>query len=318
MTAPVVDVSILICTRNRQHELSQTLAALQRVAPPAGRTAELLLADNGSTDGTAEVARAFRWQHGTVRVVSVPQAGKGHAYNGGLAVAAGSVILLTDDDVRPAPEWISSVCAPIWQGRAEMVAGGVSFPPHLHRPWMTPSLRSFLSSTELLDAANPEWVVGANLAFSRRVLERVPAFDPALGPGGLGFEDEVLFAWQVREAGFRIVGSLEYPVQHWFSPDRLRRSALGRYLRAHGRSKAYVEYHWEHRVVRRPRLAFARALLRWLGFHARHPLAWSRREGISEREADALRAMGYFAQFAVERRRPRQYARRGLVRQDAT
>jgi hypothetical protein len=64
-------------------------------------------------------------------------------------------------------------------------------------------------------------------------------------------------------------------------------------------------------------MAFVRALLRWLGYHVRHPLAWSEREGISEAEADVLRAMGYHAQLAVECRRPRRYERRGLAERTA-
>ena len=253
-------VSILICTRNREQELAQTLRALQPIELPPGRTAELVLVDNGSTDGTAALIRGFQWSKGPVRAVEEPQRGKGHAYNRGLAAAAGQVVLLTDDDVRPPRDWIATMCEPIWSGRAAMVAGGVAFAPHLLRPWMTPRLRSFLSSTELLDAGDPGWVVAANLAFARRVLERVPAFDPALGPGALGFEDEVLFSWQVREAGFRVEGVFDNPVEHWFDARRLERASLSGYMRSHGRSKAYVEYHWQHRDVRRPRLAWCRAL----------------------------------------------------------
>ena len=186
-------VSILICTRNRRRNLEQTLQALERVEIPAQRTVELVLVDNGSTDETAAFLQAYQWPHGPVRVASEPLPGKGHAYNRGLSVAEGEILLLTDDDVRPPRDWIAGMCEPIWSGRADMVAGGVRLAPPLARDWMTPSLRSFLSSTELLSAVDPAWVVAANLAFSRRVLARVPAFDPELGPGALGFEDEVLF-----------------------------------------------------------------------------------------------------------------------------
>ena len=307
-------VSILICTRNREQELAQTLRALQPIELPPGRTAELVLVDNGSTDGTAALIRGFQWSKGPVRAVEEPQRGKGHAYNRGLAAAAGQVVLLTDDDVRPPRDWIATMCEPIWSGRAAMVAGGVAFAPHLLRPWMTPRLRSFLSSTELLDAGDPGWVVAANLAFARRVLERVPAFDPALGPGALGFEDEVLFSWQVREAGFRVEGVFDNPVEHWFDARRLERASLSGYMRSHGRSKAYVEYHWQHRDVRRPRLAWCRALARWLAFLAAHPAELRRQEGITEAEAELLFALGYAAEYLVELDRPRRYDRHGLVR----
>lgn len=310
-------VSIIICTRNRVRALEQTLAALQQVIVPAEWTTELVIVDNGSTDGTADLLRAFRWAHGRVVAVEEPRPGKGYAYNRGLAAAAGDVLLLTDDDVRPPREWLPTVCGPIASGRAEMVAGGVRLAAHLDRPWMTPALRSLLSSTELLDAREPAWVVAANLAFSREVLRRVPAFDTELGPGALGLEDEVLFSWQVREAGYRVIAALDPPVEHWFDADRLARPALARYMRAHGRSKAYVEYHWMHRDVPSPRRAWWRARLRLALLRLRHVTDWGRAEGMSAWEADALRLAGYFEQYLIERHRPRQYARRGLVKQPA-
>lgn len=293
-------------------DLAQTLQALQRVAVPSDMSAELVLVDNGSTDGTAEMVREYQWRQGTVRVVVEPRPGKGYAYNRGLEVAAGHVLLLTDDDVRPPDDWLAMMCAPICSGRAEMVAGGVRIAPSLLRNWMTPALRARLSSTELLDATHPAWVVAANLAFSREVLSRVPGFDPELGPGALGFEDEVLFSWQVREAGFRIVGMFDSPVDHCFDVRRLERASLARYMRAHGRSKAYVEYHWQHVEVARPRIRWWLAQAAWMGFHVFHPLEHRRREGISEVESDLLAALGNAEQHLIEGRRPRLYARRGL------
>ncbi len=309
-----VDVSIQICTRNRRRDLEQTLAALQRLAIPAGRTAELLIVDNGSSDGTAEVIRDFRWAQGAVRGVHAPTPGKGHAYNAGFAAANGDVILLTDDDVRPPAAWVATLCEPIWLGRAEVVAGGVAIAPHLHRAWMTPRLRSFLSSTELLDASHPEWVVASNLAVARRVLERVPAFDPALGPGALGFEDEVLFSWQAREAGYRVVGALSPPVEHWFDAARLTRGSLVRYLLAHGRSKGYVAYHWQHVDDAHPTWRRWTAHARHAVHRLTHPAAWGEREGITDDEAELLVAVGRAEQYLIESRGRRHYARHGLVK----
>jgi glycosyltransferase involved in cell wall biosynthesis len=309
-----VKLSILICTRDRASAFAETLAALQTVELPAGDSAELLLVDNGSTDGTAAVIRGFHWARGSVRVIEEPKRGKGFACNRGVAAATGDVIVLTDDDVRPPANWLTVVTEPICAGRADLVAGGVSFPQHLQRPWMTPKLRAMLSSTETLEAANPEWVVAANLAFRRDVLARVPAFDTELGPGALGLEDEVLFAWQAKAAGFRVTGAFGAPVEHWFDATRLSRSSLIAYSQSAGHSKAYVDHHWEHREVPDPSRARLGAQMR-LAFHrVTHPLEVMRSEGISEAEADLVRSLAYWEQFLVERQRPRAYARHGLVK----
>jgi glycosyltransferase involved in cell wall biosynthesis len=307
-------LSIVICTRNRAAALAETLDALQQVEIPRGETAELLIVDNGSGDGTASLVGGFRWRHGEVRRIDEPRRGKGFAYNAGIGASKGGIIVFTDDDVRPPVSWLGVVCEPIQAGRAEMVAGGVELAPHLRRPWMTPVLRAFLSSTETLNPANPEWVVGANLAIRRDVFAKVPAFDTELGPGALGFEDEVLLSYQVRAAGFRVVGAFGAPVEHWFDPGRLARGALLEYAAASGRSKAYIDHHWNHRVV--PHVTSATlgawARLRW--YRITHPGALGRAEGVAEREFEAARSVAYWEQFQIERHRPRAYAHHGLVK----
>lgn len=95
-------VTILICTRNGRAKLEPTLqhlAALQVPAPLSG--SELLLVDNGSTDGTAEFAREVWTATGStmpLRVVPELRPGKGNALATGFNEARGELILTCDDD----------------------------------------------------------------------------------------------------------------------------------------------------------------------------------------------------------------------------
>jgi glycosyltransferase involved in cell wall biosynthesis len=63
-----VVVSILVCTVNRAAHLAQALNAIAAVNVPEGLSAELIVIDNGSTDGTAGVVDAFaaEWAEGAV------------------------------------------------------------------------------------------------------------------------------------------------------------------------------------------------------------------------------------------------------------
>ncbi|KAA6407127.1 MAG: hypothetical protein FRX48_09193 [Lasallia pustulata] len=111
-----------------------------------------------------------------------------------------------------------------------------------------------LASTEGLDPDAPKFMVGANMAFSRRVLEKVPSFDTELGPGALGFFDESLFSGsssrRVRlgsalDVWWSIIDTSAFPVRLCWT-----RSAS---MAAPG----LIEHHWEQHDQSRPAAAAA-------------------------------------------------------------
>ena len=144
----------------------------------------MLVVDNGSLDRTRRVVRQAKFWGRAPRYLYEPRPGVSYARNAGLAAARGEVLLWTDDDVRPGRTWIEAMCRPILDGRADAVAGRVKLPDYLERPWLRPWHRVCLA----VDAPTTGDfdLTGANMAFARRVLEKVPAFDLELGPGALG------------------------------------------------------------------------------------------------------------------------------------
>src|SRR5579859_2148501 len=174
-------VSVIICTRNHVSSLRSTLASVATVQVPRDFTAELIVVDNASDDGTRRVTEEAAVSNMPVRYLFEGRPGKGLAYNAATAAASGGVLLFTDDDVRFPPNWVDGMCRPIVEGLTDAVAGGVRLAPGLERPWMSAVTRGWLASTESVDSSNPGRLVGANMAFSARVLERVPLFDPELG-----------------------------------------------------------------------------------------------------------------------------------------
>jgi len=108
-----VFVSIVIATRNRQALLGRTLDVLAGQRWPAGQC-EIIVADNGSTDGTPEAVERAMTGEICVRYLFVPTPGKSHAVNAALGVARGDLIAFTDDDVQPSPEWVAA-----WASTAE-------------------------------------------------------------------------------------------------------------------------------------------------------------------------------------------------------
>jgi glycosyltransferase involved in cell wall biosynthesis len=270
--------------------------------------------DNASADETAELVKGFRSSWLTVKYIYEPRKGKSVCLNRALFEAKADIILLTDDDVRPHPEWIPTMCAPILEGRADAVAGAIEIPPHLHRNWMEDLHRIYLASTDALDPGGIQTMIGANCAFSRKVLDKVPGFDPELGPGALGFCEGILFFRQVVNAGYRLAAVFDQPMMHHFDPSRLLRCSFVQRAKAEGRSCAYMEYHLEHREIRLLFLRVCAAFVR-LQVRRRWPgVKWPHKEGIAEWEFWSIRRLAFRRQYMRERRRVRNQGKKKFVR----
>lgn len=277
---------------------------------------ELIVVNNGSAPSTATAPVGQRMVNNiAVRWLREPVPGKSRAINRGLSESRGDLIAFTDDDVIPPRDWLVKLCAPLLSGAAEAVTGAVRLAPHLERSWMTPNQRNWLASTEALDPENPCRMLGGNMAVTRSVLEKVPAFDPELGPGALGYGEDTLFSEQLRAAGCRVAGVFEALVEHHFHERRLDRKSWLEAARKMGHVDAYLAHHWEHARWARPRWALLKAALRVAICRMRS------RRGMSPatdpalpRLTEATRHLHACRHYLRERRKPWRYARHGRVK----
>jgi glucosyl-dolichyl phosphate glucuronosyltransferase len=309
-------VSIIITTRNRAGHLRKTLASLNQLHVPEDLPSELLVVDNASTDGTSDVVKTTRLSGLSMRYLHEPKPGQSNARNSGMANTTGQVILFTDDDVRVPMDWVEKMSSPILTGEAEAVAGGIRMAPNLKRPWMRNCHEAWLATS------NDNWspvvptMTGANMAFSRRILERVPLFDPELGPGALGFADDTLFSLQLIETGFKILVKHDTWVEHHFDESRLLRSSWLANAQMRGRVKAYLTHHWLGDGIRHLLFKRLRSQARLAAWRCANPHQVFRREGCAEEELRMVRSVSFHKQFVVERRRPRAYGPRGIVKKE--
>ncbi|WP_118847603.1 glycosyltransferase family 2 protein [Neisseria lactamica] len=118
-------VSVLICAYNAEKYFAQSLAA---VVNQTWRNLEILIVDDGSTDGTPAIARRFQEQDGRIRIISNPRnLGFIASLNIGLDALAksgmGEYIARTDADDIAAPDWIEKIVGEM-EKDADIVAMG--------------------------------------------------------------------------------------------------------------------------------------------------------------------------------------------------
>jgi glycosyltransferase involved in cell wall biosynthesis len=119
VTAPLA-VAVVIPALNEEGALPGVLAVLPR-AGAGWRVAAVVVADNGSTDGTARAARG-----GGAEVVAEPQRGYGSACLAALAhpaARAAEVVAFLDADGSDDPADLPALLAPVVAGRADLVIG---------------------------------------------------------------------------------------------------------------------------------------------------------------------------------------------------
>jgi glycosyltransferase involved in cell wall biosynthesis len=239
-------ISICIATKDRSEDLKKTLRSLADVNVPENYETELVFVDNMSVDNTIDVMRKFSHKFIEVRIFKEPKPGVANARNRAIAEAKGAILLWTDDDVRFPENWIQLMINPIEQNIADVVQGGVEIASHLRRDWMTPRHLELFASTEWLNDP-PERLVTANLAMKKTIFNAIPGFDAELGPGALGFGEDTLLGWQIKEAGFTVMLKNDVKVTHCFSESRLNSQGLREIAKRQGKSEAYISYHWNHR-----------------------------------------------------------------------
>ncbi|MGH7443641.1 MAG: glycosyltransferase family 2 protein, partial [Longimicrobiales bacterium] len=158
-----VDVSIIVCTRDREQSLAATLRSLRALLVPSDLEAQLVIVDNGA--GAARRSAVTDWDHSRLPVQLVTESTRGlsRARNTAVAAAAGRFLLFTDDDVRVPPNWLVRMCEPMVSGRADAVTGTVTLAPHLQRSWMEPFHRATLAATDLVLPEAPGVMMGASM-----------------------------------------------------------------------------------------------------------------------------------------------------------
>jgi glycosyltransferase involved in cell wall biosynthesis len=223
-------LTVLIATRNGARTLPGVLEAYGRVQSPEGGF-KIVVVDNGSTDGTPELAARFRDSLPLTWLLE-NKPGKNAALNRGLSAVEGDLVVLTDDDAFPRPDLLARLRGAADVHAAFSVFGGTVVPrwevppPEWLLRWVPQGPVFSLTPPLEEGPTGPHNVFGPNMAVRAEVFEAGHRFDPSIGPRGthyaMGSETEFVRRL-VRQghAAWHVSGAV---VEHFVRESQMKRS----------------------------------------------------------------------------------------------
>lgn len=116
-----LSLSIIVPAYNEQRTLRSLVSSLLKAVPYIH---EVVIVDDGSTDGTTEVAQELTLADSRIRVIRLNRnQGKTAALKHGFAMSTGDIVLVQDADLEYDPQDIPSLVEPIISGKADVVYG---------------------------------------------------------------------------------------------------------------------------------------------------------------------------------------------------
>jgi glycosyltransferase involved in cell wall biosynthesis len=199
-----VKLSVLIPVYNEARTIDEILRLVAREKTEK----EILVVDDGSTDGTREKLRAWDGKNGVRVLLHERNQGKGRAVRTAMEAAGGDVLIIQDADLEYDPAEYPVLVKPIEEGRADVVfgsrfAGGGE--RRVQNFWHQQGNRMLTLVSNVVTGLNLSDMATCYKAFHRRV---VPSLE--LTSRGFGIDAEITA--KVARGGFRV---FEVPVSYF-------------------------------------------------------------------------------------------------------
>jgi glycosyltransferase involved in cell wall biosynthesis len=137
MPEPARDlISIIVPVFNEARTVRQVIERLLQIPLPAPR--EIIVVNDGSTDGTRQVLDAIPAIDGVLSIVhAAANGGKGSALRTGLSRARGTIVAIQDADLELDPVQLGGLVQPILDGEADVVYGSRFLEGRPPGPWLS-------------------------------------------------------------------------------------------------------------------------------------------------------------------------------------
>ncbi len=221
-------LTVVMPTHNGAQTLPEVLDTFCKLDSPHGGW-KLVVVDNGSTDRTKEIIDSFGSRL-PITYVFEPALGKSAALNTGLLSIAGDLVVFTDSDVLPRPDWLAQMRAGADSQPSFSLFGGCIVPRWESSPedWILKIDRTVLAITD------PAWeegpipaprLFGPNMAIRTAVVEAGYRYDASLGPVGSRYRmgEDTDFVQRLGHAGFRAWYCKRAVVAHMIRRDQMKK-----------------------------------------------------------------------------------------------
>jgi GT2 family glycosyltransferase len=254
-------LSVVIPTYRRRDSVERALSALAQQSVSSADF-DVVVSIDGSDDGTRELLEGYQAPY-ALRSVWRPNRGRAAALNAGIGQAAGDVLVLLDDDMEPAPEFLAGHCRAHGVDSRRGVMGAAPIPLDAGSPPLVAAYIGPKFNEHLVKLAEPGHrntlrdFYSGNFSIRREVLLEVGLFDEAFKIYG---NEDLELAYRLRQAGVTLAYAAEALAYQHYTKDF---AALARDTISKGQTAVLLASKHPETIAELQLSAYANGSRRW-------------------------------------------------------
>ncbi len=227
-----MDISVIIPAYNAEKTISRCLNGFRKQTVPS-TSYEIIVVDDGSTDGTADIVKQF-----PVRYLHQENSGPASARNYGASLSKAEIILFTDADCIPDSHWIEEMIKPFHDTNTMAVKG--AYETRQKEIVARFAQIEFEERFTLLEEAETTDMVDTYSAgYRHHIFQKLGGFDTRFPVAN---NEDTELSYRMEALQLKMIFSPKAIVQHLGHPDSVLRYARLKFSRGYWRMVVYKQF----------------------------------------------------------------------------